>query len=222
MRCSVSCRGSAPRRRWFGARTTATNPPWRSRKTRRPSVWVTRTTTSFTTRAATRRTTTDWPWPARRERLDPGFALNDARRGRQSRRPGGAEAGRRGHDAREVHLRRRGHQSGANHRLPDPGLLSDPLCAGRRQPAASAPGDPADGAQNNIGAIGGADDQFGKLCADGDVGKPDPDRRRVQVSARQPPESVARAPAWQTAVWRRAAKASFACARRPPRRPPLR
>jgi hypothetical protein len=36
-------------------------------------------------------------------------------------------------------------------------------------------GDPADGAGNNIGAIGGADDHFGRLCANGDVGAPNPD-----------------------------------------------
>jgi hypothetical protein len=33
-------------------------------------------------------------------------------------------------------------------------------------------GDPADGAGNSIGAIGGADDNFGMLCAGGDVGAP--------------------------------------------------
>jgi hypothetical protein len=33
-------------------------------------------------------------------------------------------------------------------------------------------GDPADGANNNIGAIGGADDHFGTLCAGGDMGTP--------------------------------------------------
>lgn len=33
-------------------------------------------------------------------------------------------------------------------------------------------GDPADGAGNNIGAIGGPDDNFGMLCASGDIGSP--------------------------------------------------
>jgi hypothetical protein len=44
-------------------------------------------------------------------------------------------------------------------------------------PAAGSPliggGDPADVANNNIGAIGAGDDRFGLLCASGDIGMPD-------------------------------------------------
>jgi MYXO-CTERM domain-containing protein len=47
---------------------------------------------------------------------------------------------------------------------------------GAFSPGANSPlvggGDPADGAGNNIGAIGGADDGFASICASGDVGTP--------------------------------------------------
>ena len=56
-------------------------------------------------------------------------------------------------------------------------------------PAAGSPlvgaGDPADGDGNNIGAIGGADDRFGTLCASEDEGTPNlgPDAFKCPVLA---------------------------------------
>ncbi len=107
----------------------------------------------------------------KRERLDPGFALNDA------------VAGGKVDDQVAPKL-------AGDAKMPVKFTFDDTEIKAARTtvcqilafyrtlyaPAAGSPlvgtGDPADGAQNNIGAIGGADDHFGKLCADGDIGKP--------------------------------------------------
>jgi MYXO-CTERM domain-containing protein len=106
------------------------------------------------------------------ERVDPGFALNDA--------PAGG--------AVDSQVADPGFAAGAMIPILFP-YSDDDIKAGTATvcqmlayyrsvfaPAAGSAllgaGDPADGGGNNIGAVGGADDSFGKLCPSGDVGAP--------------------------------------------------